>query len=541
MLKPSSQRLAILTVSVVLFAHAVEPPQPPPPPTKYIPTDNNFSQDYDLVTPGSTLQLNVLAAFGYVLLSAEVEQASPLGWQGGPQFTANVSQAPEYGLHIGKFKGKYVPIGTGDQPSEPLDWRGEAKALVMSADVREVTWAGTGFFAVKRDDTAADFPAPQWQDAAALPDRSADQANDKRYPVGYKRGSTPTLAAKFLAKANIPTGMVVKAKATGPDGMTIPETVCTVAGADVTLPATAMGATLPDKIKYYDFYELQWELKFWSADWLGVGTSKNRVFCTLDTPARSPGSFLYTTLFHACAPCDGMSDMALIFPAILARFSSGVAPANTRRVVDDHPDLTSVENGIGLHYYRGWRTRVTREKDLIASGNGQCGSWATFLLSALRVHGALLPINYITISCPNDRGMLIRNYDFVGPGVSVPLAPVDFLWRNLQVSPGGLVSDDGFNWIELTLRDLDGAAGQNSIDPLSYFGNHQFLEINGNWWDPSYGVRYPGPTAAAFSTQAISGYTRPRRVPGTTFIWWDARKLASTEPPVALQVTRQVR
>lgn len=56
----------------------------------------------------------------------------------------------------------------------------------------------------------------------------------------------------------------------------------------------------------------------------------------------------------------------------------------------------------------------------------------------------------------------------------------------------------------VTYSVKDAIKGQNNKNPLSMFSNHVVVQINGEYYDPSYGVVYK--TLADMQTTAIAGF-----------------------------------
>jgi hypothetical protein len=75
--------------------------------------------------------------------------------------------------------------------------------------------------------------------------------------------------------------------------------------------------------------------------------------------------------------------------------------------------------------------------------------------------------------------------------------------------------------------DVDGnirtekSKGQNSPTPISIFPNHILVEIDGVWYDPSYGQTYTGNTLQArandFELKAVDGYAI--HIPGGNLLY----------------------
>jgi len=410
------------------------------------------------------------------------------------------------GAHAATFAGTYAL--SGGKGGYPLTWDMLATAHAIKADVKQVAFLGSGHFLITEDDADPLYSQPQWQDNSAPLNRSADEAGDRKYPVGYKRNVKPLIGAIFIASEDLPSGTTVKAKAAGTAGINIPETDCTVSGVTITMPDTESDNALPDSIQYYDTFNFTWKLKFNDGDWVDVGTSKNRMCVTLAAPTQSP--IYYSVAYHACRTAVGETTFNAAVPKIWTAFSSGSGPADTRKVLDSHPDLVTFENGSALHYYNPWEDPPANTwpsltvAGLLKVGNGQCSSWAQLWLHTLMTHGySGAGGTYIEAPAPYN-GFLVKNWDFIGVGSNIGGIGATLGARWLNAPAANWHTGSVYNWRFLDVRDSIGVPGQNSANPQSQFNNHTITKIDGTYYDPSYGRIYTG--AAQMTTTAIAGF-----------------------------------
>lgn len=266
---------------------------------------------------------------------------------------------------------------------------------VIAFDLKSVSFVGEGNFIITEDDGAPTYSSPQWADNSSPLNRSANETGDRRYPVGYVKGSTPILTAVINANKELHSNWTIKVRGRGNQGVSIPETNCTFSGSIITLPETEADGQLPGYIDYYDTFDINWELKLNNDDWIAVGSSQNRLFVTLAAPIQE--TVYYSVVYHACRTAISQRLLSSAVPLIWTAFSSTQGPANTRKVIDTHPDINPCENGNALHYYNPWLnppgTDPGRDwpsvdlSGLLRSENGQCTSWAEFWANCLMVHG----------------------------------------------------------------------------------------------------------------------------------------------------------
>ena len=414
-----------LTVAIIFFcASALLAGESTP---KYtIPDQAPFDRDYGERLPGDVLNLNEVPGANVRNLTGQVDNGSAEGWTGNIPFTCAIP-GKFAGVHQGKFSGSYSRDGSngssGSSGSSPK-WNGAAKALVVKIDLKQVAFKGTGYFPIVEDDGSPIYRELQWQDNSAPLNRSAEESGDKKYPVGYKRNVKPFIGAIFHAKADLPSGTTTTARATGTGGLNIPETACSISGSVITLPNTEVTAALPNSVQFYDTFNFQWQVKINNGSWRDVGTSKNRMFVTIDTPVTSP--VYYSVAYHACRTAIGEAFMELAVPKIWTAFSTGTGSANTMKVTDSHPDISPCENRAKLKYYNPWlspgagsigdRWPAIQLGGLLLVNNGQCTSWNDFWIACLEAHefagGEKIRVT------PQDpyAGFLVKTWNLIGPG-----------------------------------------------------------------------------------------------------------------------------
>jgi len=180
---------------------------------------------------------------------------------------------------------------------------------------------------------------------------------------------------------------------------------------------------------------------------------------------------------------------------------ANTAVANTWSLFSGPANVTTWD-GVNLAYWGGGNATATTTADLLNNQNGQCGSWACFLIDCFRANGVtgvqkiyLTPIysNDPGTADPDSRGtMLVKNWSFNGNGTAPSiLAP--------------------FNYLTSEIADQNGVPGQNNTNPPGGFKNHFIVLYNSNYYDPSYG---DGPFGSQqdWENASIDGYLKVFRV-----------------------------
>lgn len=378
----------------------------------------------------------------------------------------------------------------------------EEKFTVTKLNLREATFSGSGMRTLRKDDNSGDFTGPHWQDNSAVPDQDADDTGDRKYPVAYVRNNPVTASIKLVPYPNVSLdGVVLYVRGDGPGSLDFPyQTVTTSAGSSgdngIVISDFVTTGNLSTTVDFFDPLEIKWEFsnsRFSGTPWQDTGKSKNQAYVTLNIPmTRSP--LLHTIVHLACESTKGKTDNNQILDAIWSIFTTPTSEMTKLKRID----------GTKLKYYNPYLTLNTKAEDLVKDGNGQCGSFATLLLDLLYVHGLThitfdpsSSFNYVFVypsAEPSPTGgsarygFLVRDWSYTtGPGKSFD---PEYPYLNLLRS----TLSQGYDWWYKQVTDLDGLPAQGSPNPRSRFNNHQFVQINGKWYDPSYGVIYIGAT-----------------------------------------------
>ncbi len=382
--------------------------------------------------------------------------------------------------------GEILPNGTGGGTGEDQ----------LPLALKSVTYSGSSYFPVIADPGTPDFPAdpPQWLDNNL--DGDTNDPGDRAIPVAFVRNSQMSISATFVSNpASFPTG-TGWVRATGPDGLNVPETSFSVTGTSASISATAVAQAFGNAVNYYGDYSLSWEYSSDNrATWTPLGSSANELFVTL---AQS-----VTTTYHT-----------LIY---LSTVSSVGATTDAEVLADTWQQFTGrnvhTRSGDQLYYYKDWKIEgsVADAAKLIEVKDGPCYAWVKFFLGSLATHGNGMwsTDNYVLIKPKpinppgtiGPHGFIIENWDFREPGRNVDPATKDAYpyYNSLFVDAQGVTQFDprtydaatqewSYKWGDnADVTDSAGVYGQGTTNPRSEFTDHVVAKIGGRYYDPSYG------------------------------------------------------
>ncbi len=311
--------------------------------------------------------------------------------------------------------------------------------------------------------------------------------------------------------------------ATGTDGVSIPSQWIAWSpgpnGTSVATISTTANGVFPSYVLDDPSFGFHWYAAVpGSSVTIDLGCTTNELYLSnCGTPPRAgvPGDNYDSVVYLGCHNACGLSQDDAIVNAIWNNAFSSRA-------------VTS-KSGAPLHYYQNYLTGVTDTAGLLASGDGQCGSWVHLIQGVLGAQG--ITSVGVTIKLLDDNpksGFLIKNWQFGTPNASSVVASPDYgaveaQYPYVDVAEGagsfysGIVNatHNGYNFSYSGVADLSGVAGQSNSNPFSVFNNHQVLEYtypNNQtfWFDPSYGNVYSGSTTEArladFQSQCVAGF-----------------------------------
>jgi hypothetical protein len=454
-----------------------------------------------------------------------------------------------------------LPTHTGDDSFTYTVSDGVAEAtqtvVVHTAKIlgiRSVTFSGghTVYRDPELDPTGAIAPdvaysSEHWLDTNL--DGDAEDAGEHSWPYAYTRGTTLKVSARFVldtawgggpiyvmatGPADPATGFQIHV---GPKAVRVDPTNPT----ELVLDETESPVAFPNVVQAYvgaNLFTLDWQATSDSqranSTWTKAGErnqTKNPLYLTYDAPNLSNSWTHTVNLYHT-----------LVHLGSVAASGQDTQDGVVQKVWEEFNDLVVRKfRGEYLHYYKSFRTENISTRELLAFGDGQCGSWAKLFLDVLKAQGIRFTGNYViavpaamTLGIPDGvrYGFLVNNWKFNGTGIADAAVvraaghPVDvaisngFTYLNVisttYMSNVPRISADGksYEWLYQQVQDEVGVRGQGVQNPASLFGNHQFVQVSlggvTKWLDPSYGLEYEGATEddrlLDFDNKAIAGY-----------------------------------
>jgi len=331
--------------------------------------------------------------------------------------------------------------------------RPHTQITLLPVELKEVSFGG-GNHTLTSDDGNTDYLAPHWVDEDGDGDPSDTTNGERNYSVAYTIETKPSIGATFSIE-DLPSNLEIKLRATGSDGIKIPETDAEIEGNNVTLPMTPSSTNWPDVIRFYDrsddnkAFELDWEIKIGDGDWGKIGSTKHQVYLTLKSPDVPVNR---ETLFYlACHLSNGLdgSNINQVVNKIYEEFSD-------KEVYPLDADTGDPRTINPLRYYGA----EPYDHPLVA-GAGVCSDWANFLVEVVKVHNIKAEIS--DVSVPN--GLAFHLNQFVDPPNRRGTSDLD-----LARVPGTPGDQGGVN------HQVKGWSG------------HCISKINDKYFDPSYGI-----------------------------------------------------
>jgi hypothetical protein len=425
--------------------------------------------------------------------------------------TNGAAFAPPNPLHANAIAAtKAAPASRGTSKASV------SNALVNLSDTLEsVTFGGKGFHPIKSD-VQLGFPTystDQWLGGE----------NPHRQPVLYAASSTLTVSASWRDRVSSPGAGGIFARATTSNGLTIAATPVKEEAGKLLLPPVhipgggsnprAAAATAPfgKDAQFCPHFVIHWQLSFdGGKNWLDAGQSDDPLYVSAST---NPLPDFFSRKFYLTAVDSEINESlgltAANEPAIVSNTWKLFAGRAVRQFSPTAPLSDGTEHRRPLTYYgtpasatdpTGQQFRFfdytfnATVPQLLADGDGQCAAWARLFLDMLLVDGIYQENDTVTVIPQESKGFLVNNWNFIGNGTSG--------------NPNYPYLDEPGKLYEVTKQP--GVPGQNSPDPLSFFGNHVVAHINGTYYDPSYGETFAN--LRQMTANVVAGFYR--LVPG---------------------------
>lgn len=349
----------------------------------------------------------------------------------------------EKGAGVGKFKAQ------GDLGSGYKDAPEEKTVNLLPVEVEKISFDGTNYYELKKDDLSETYSAPHWI--------KADGTNES---VAFKRKSKPKVEAFF--KLNVPDDLLAKIKIKGmaSDGVEFPEQTPMKDGGSVKYSMKEAATAFPDTIKFYDrdddakAFKIDWQISVDGGVFSSIGESKHQVYLTLNDPVTA---LRQETLFNLSAKnADGDNVEADARNSMYGEFTDLVV----KRL-----------DGKQMTYWKDQNTafNFTEASEILANpeGDGNCQAWSGLFREVLQIQG--IQADRIRVwPQTNDRSVAVKNWTFSGTGQS---GNATYPYTvGVDVNPGTRIP------------------AQGNKDSPEYFNGHWITESGGAYYDPSYGA-----------------------------------------------------
>jgi hypothetical protein len=359
-------------------------------------------------------------------------------------------------------------------------------ARLMSVEINEVRFSGTGYHQLKSDDGQTTYDAPQWKDVNGDGKGITDaQSGDKGYPVAYTKGSLPSIGAALKITGMI-TGQSYEMKATSSQGVEIPPTPITIAtDGSVVLPPTPASKGFADKIEFHDArdntaFQLDWHVKVGTSNWAKIGSTKHTVYLTLAAPITTAAGLMRETLFNiGCRTAKGINDEAQAVDVIYGEFKNRAI----YKVKPSSGELSTTK----MTYWGDPSLNPAGTTTLLNTNDGTCEAWSCLFIDVLRTQG-IANVSQVVITPPDKTRDEMKNQhqtDF--PNLPEPLIGTVTAGIAVKVCskvPNG--RSDGWFTPSTTPNGLPGQGGMPSPS-RKLFTNHAVVIYSGKLYDPSYG------------------------------------------------------
>lgn len=363
----------------------------------------------------------------------------------------------------------------------------QAQNFEYNIELKSVTFSGDGLYQMRKDNGSGPVSnSVHWTDDSLIT------------PSAYTSGTYLEAKANFeFTCANAPSTIFIRGA--GPDSISFPAQQIAVDTGFIQYPVTE--ATHPfefHKVRYFESFNIDWEVSFDNIHWYTAGSSGSPVYVTweqaIDEGPNPWDSYKYfLSLVHlACKNADGATTMEQVIDLVWEDFT-------------DHSVLTF--NGEPLHYYKDILCLYIDIPSLLKYKDGSCFSWAQLFLGTLKIHGFMQPNNYLNIdpgflntSCGVIDGFLAKTWTFAVPtGICTDLPYVN-VWDYPSET------DTSYLFLYEDVHDELGVTGQTALNPASWFFSHQVAVVNNKFYDASYGAVYE--TLQDLKLGALSGWWR---------------------------------
>lgn len=384
------------------------------------------------------------------------------------------------------------------------------KALVVEAEFTAVS--NTDFHQLHSDKNETIAP-PHWKDTDLDGDGVGIGLGQAQTPLCYTRSGSAnvimrvaTLKVRLHHTLDVPTDRTkVKIKA-GYDatsfefGVKVADSIeifeAIFSNIDCAMP-------MPSHIEVYDPLPIFWQISLDGGNtWMSAGTTRNQTYVTWKKPELHFGFIYHSAVHVGCVAASGIAGTDPV-PVLNAIWNNGFATRSIRRA--DGRLLSyygfTIEGGV-VHDVNqecsgNIKGMLSGEAPYGDFGHGSCTAWALFMIAVLQAQGikkvGAEDHHLITARKVGQAGstwqLCVRN--FLKKGSPKPAPESGWIIRQMDAGRTGANAVLLEDLADGEATDIEGAPGQgNSPNPKCNFGSHQFILVNGVYYDPSYGKKY---------------------------------------------------
>lgn len=262
---------------------------------------------------------------------------------------------------------------------------------------------------------------------------------------------------------------------------------------------SAAAGNLPNVVKHYNDFEIDWQTRQSGGNWESAGTTKNDLYLLLDSP-RAP--LFHTPVHYGSHYGAGSTNADQMIIAVWEYFETLSIKKQNETT---HIGAVEIKDfGKPLTYWANYTDSGARNTEVLLDNmNGTCGAFADILVATMQIQGIDQQEEFVQVTT----SILVNNWEANGPQVEgydvIVFRPHDFDLFGVDL-PRYKYGDNLDSYMlnqESQLTRPEGIPGQNFKNPRADFGGgsgHTFVRyiVNGQmrWFDPSYGKEYLGAT-----------------------------------------------
>lgn len=344
-----------------------------------------------------------------------------------------------------------------------------------NVSISSVTFSG-GNLNIRKDDATGNYTAPHWS-SSALPK-----------PVAYVSGNAPQVSAVFTIDcSNVPDSVMLRGS--GSDGIDFAELTVAVGPSGSSVHPINYPATIgshvfaPGIVRFFKPFDINWEISLDNGvTWKTIGTSSNTLYVMRSAPMAETTNFKYWHSVYdiSCRNAQFKSADTAIISSIWNEFTDQI-------VLNFNDD--------SLHYYKPMNTTNTTLTTLLQYKNAQCYTYAQLFCATLKIQGVVRTNNYVYITPIGNsvcgysvNRFVVKNWIFGTPSASAECAL--FPYKNTYTGTTIPAPYTAYVFTTADVNDAGGIPGSCSLNPSSYFNNHQIVKLDGKYYDPCYGVMF---------------------------------------------------